>query len=466
MLDFLAYKYQVHHYTKVRVLPGKGALVRLESPQMASQVVAEYQQYYNPKPLRAALELIQENSFTAEGQAAQDGDSREQIGDNSSVGSDECSKRTASYASEEGSTDSVGPQGSGFSWADEMDAHITDLPDDLAELTPEVTSPSLSDAEGAFPNIPPALDYETYYQGEKNGEYGGRGYPTSRHGNSGYQGGFGHRRKGGHQHTCHTEWGESCTDAVLRILQTDEAARKNFATGWEALRIIWNFGPENLDHAVLTCLNTKSPRQQEHILLSFAAIDLSYVHNLSAYLNCLIKEHDTTNQVCLYFLAGLCTCEDCWWVHPVNTRGWIALRDTWNITYKDLDYTVLNFLSKKTIREQDDILSSLADMDLRVIHNLPAYLSSMIQKYDGTPRYNKPGRNRRQSSFGKRDRDYRPRGPDGPASPESVGMHHWGSTAPYYCYSPSHQPVVSPPWYPVPMHLPPPVMCYEGGAEY
>jgi hypothetical protein len=65
----------------------------------------------------------------------------------------------------------------------------------------------------------------------------------------------------------------------------------------------------------------------------------------------------------------------------VNKRGWNALRDNWQVTYRDLDYTVLNFLCKKTIAEQDEILVALASLDLRGIHNLSAYLSSMIQKH-------------------------------------------------------------------------------------
>ena len=76
--------------------------------------------------------------------------------------------------------------------------------------------------------------------------------------------------------------------------------------GWLALREIWNIAPDMFDEAVLSYLHSKSPSQQEQILLSFAAIDLSTVNKLSAYLNCLIKEHETANQVCLPFLAGLC----------------------------------------------------------------------------------------------------------------------------------------------------------------
>eukprot|EP00668_Euglena_longa_P040507 GGOE01053331.1.p1 GENE.GGOE01053331.1~~GGOE01053331.1.p1 ORF type:complete len:372 (-),score=19.53 GGOE01053331.1:119-1234(-) len=187
--------------------------------------------------------------------------------------------------------------------------------------------------------------------------------------------------KAGHTHY---SWADGCAGAVIELLQRQGSGRMAGSLGWEALHSIWNVGPSNLDSAVLSCLNTKPLRSQEHILLSFAAIDLSNVKNLSAYLNCLVKEHDTTRQVCLYFLAGLCTEEKgCTWVHPVNTRGWDTLRDKWQITFKDLDYTVLNFLCKKTTEEQDNILASLAALDLRSIHNLSAYLSSMIQKHGG-----------------------------------------------------------------------------------
>ena len=245
----------------------------------------------------------------------------------------------------------------------------------------------------------------------------------------------------------------SCTTAVLQILQEGRPTDKNY--GWEALQQIWNVGPWNLDGAVLACLSTKEPIFQEHTLLSFASIDLSNVKNMSAYLNCLLKEHDTSPQVCLYFLAGLCENHNCPWVHPVNTRGWNALRDNWNVTYKEMDYTVLNFLSKKSVDEQDDILASLAAMDLRSINNLSAYLSSMIHKYDSfqsggssTPPHSKGGR--RNGSFNNRQRPRR--SSEGERCQGRNNSHcgsalssSYGDAAPcFYGFTPSNGPVCAP----------------------
>jgi hypothetical protein len=103
----------------------------------------------------------------------------------------------------------------------------------------------------------------------------------------------------------------------------------------------------------------------------------------SAYLNCLIKEHESTPQVCLYFLAGLCTHGDgCRYLHPVGTAGWTSLRTRWGVTYQDFDYAVLNYLSKKPVAQQDEILSLFAEMNLRAVKNRSAYLSSMIERYE------------------------------------------------------------------------------------
>lgn len=275
--------------------------------------------------------------------------------------------------SSQGSLDwcsSVGP----LNWADEVDAEFTDSGDEL------LNSPSLGarqveveHVDYSAPNSPEVScnqDAMKYRKFARKDLSKGKQFAIAPVKNV--------PRRGQLQYS----WADGCAGAVLQLLQEHGPNRSSVNLGWEALQRIWNVGPPNLDHAVLSCLSAKPPRSQEHILLSFAAIDLSNVKNLSAYLNCLVKEHDTTRQVCLYFLAGLCT-EDkaCTWVHPVNTKGWDSLRDSWQITYKDLDYTVLNFLCKKNTEEQDNILTSLAGMDLRGIHNLSAYLSSMIQKH-------------------------------------------------------------------------------------
>lgn len=97
---------------------------------------------------------------------------------------------------------------------------------------------------------------------------------------------------------------------------------------------------------------------------------------------------------------------------------WDALRDKWQITYKDLDYTVLNFLCKKTTEEQDNILASLAALDLRGIHNLSAYLSSMIQKHGGNHSPSSRKGDVRRTYTGRHGHVYRALSPD--LSPELV----------------------------------------------
>lgn len=46
------------------------------------------------------------------------------------------------------------------------------------------------------------------------------------------------------------------------------------AAGWGALHQLWGIGPADFDAAVLLYLYTKSPEQQEQILLTFAAIGI------------------------------------------------------------------------------------------------------------------------------------------------------------------------------------------------
>eukprot|EP00667_Euglena_gracilis_P010543 EG_transcript_10741 len=301
---------------------------------------------------------------------------------------------------------SVGP----LNWADEVDAALTDSGD-------ETPTPTKSTQESVLqrPNAVKKEQCGKNHQVLKTGHY---------------------------------SWADGCAGAVIELLQQG-SRRVSGNLGWEALRGIWKLGPNNLDSAVLSCLSMKPLRSQEHILLSFAAIDLSNVKNLSAYLNCLVKEHDTTRQVCLYFLAGLCTEEKgCTWVHPVNTRGWDALRDKWQITYKDLDYTVLNFLCKKTTEEQDNILASLAALDLRGIHNLSAYLSSMIQKHGGNHSPSSRKGDVRRTYTGRHGHVYRALSPD--LSPELVPQQEptlnpevaMGISPPYFSLPYMHHPCI------------------------
>eukprot|EP00668_Euglena_longa_P005717 GGOE01006748.1.p1 GENE.GGOE01006748.1~~GGOE01006748.1.p1 ORF type:complete len:491 (-),score=85.80 GGOE01006748.1:658-2103(-) len=176
--------------------------------------------------------------------------------------------------------------------------------------------------------------------------------------------------------------GEGCSRQVLEIVRNNILSRKAISAGWEALEKVWDIRKEDLDDAVLMYLGTKTPRQQEHILLTFAANNLTNVINLSAYLNCVIKEHEATSQVCIHFYAGVCTSHQCEYVHPIGTRGWDFLEQVWGITYKDFDYAVLNYLSKKPMAQQDSILLTFAGMNLKTVNNLSAYLSSVVQKFE------------------------------------------------------------------------------------
>jgi len=172
------------------------------------------------------------------------------------------------------------------------------------------------------------------------------------------------------------------TDLVQRIVQSCPQLRAVFQTGWEALWQVWGIGWESFDEAVLQYLQSKTAQQQEQIILKFASTELSTVQNLSAYLNSLIREHDQTPQVCIYFLAGCCAKPECSYVHPCGTEGWDTLEERWGITFKQLDYNVLNYLAKKPLHQQDTILLSFASMDLTKVKNLSAYLSTVVLKFE------------------------------------------------------------------------------------
>eukprot|EP00906_Rhabdomonas_costata_P023149 RCo033327 len=93
---------------------------------------------------------------------------------------------------------------------------------------------------------------------------------------------------------------------VLGVLANDSEARANFTAGWAALREIWNIVPSDMDAAVLAELALKPALAQDELLLGFAAVDLSEIRNLSAYLTSVMKEHEAYPHVCLRSLVGLC----------------------------------------------------------------------------------------------------------------------------------------------------------------
>eukprot|EP00667_Euglena_gracilis_P002611 EG_transcript_2613 len=175
---------------------------------------------------------------------------------------------------------------------------------------------------------------------------------------------------------------KNCSHQVLHFLKENPALRSKFAAGWGALHQLWGIGPADFDAAVLLYLYTKSPEQQEQILLTFAAIGITSLQNLSAYLGCLIREHEATSQVCMNFLADVCDNSKCLYVHPMGTPGWNLLSEKWGYTYKDFDYPVLNYLAKKPFDQQEAILANYAALSLGDVKNLSAFLSSVIHKME------------------------------------------------------------------------------------
>eukprot|EP01010_Urceolus_cornutus_P001659 NODE_221_length_1981_cov_311.202381_g176_i0.p1 GENE.NODE_221_length_1981_cov_311.202381_g176_i0~~NODE_221_length_1981_cov_311.202381_g176_i0.p1 ORF type:complete len:462 (-),score=105.97 NODE_221_length_1981_cov_311.202381_g176_i0:548-1933(-) len=349
MLDFLAYKYHSHHYFKVHILPGQGPLVRFASPEDAEAVLREYRAYYNPQSVKAIIASVQD-----------------------------CCKQT------DGSLRIVEECGGSLSSAPESDESKSETSAGEGDSKWLARRPIPADSKKLSIDVPhwplPEMSAEDNAPLMRSNSEESVDTPLSVNVLS-----PANQVKGQPKKTIFTEsWADTCTERVLRVLQANTEARKASSCGWKALREIWKLGSEELDAHVLSYLNNKAIEQREQILLSFAAIDLSGVKNLSAYLNCLIKEHETTNQVCFHFLAGLCgsTDEVCKYVHPVRTKGWIALNERWNVSYKDLDYAVLNYLCKKPVEQQNEILLLLADMNLRTVKNLSAYLSSLIQKHE------------------------------------------------------------------------------------
>lgn len=132
--------------------------------------------------------------------------------------------KCGSFSSEDHSS-SVGH---GFSWADEMEAHLSELSEDISaeEHTSEGTSPPYYFEERSAK----ALRKVRATTGRKDTD--GSAHPRQMPGGRSQAGA--HRR--GNSHNCHAETGESCTDAVLRVLKLNQAAVMQCNAGWEALR--------------------------------------------------------------------------------------------------------------------------------------------------------------------------------------------------------------------------------------
>jgi len=170
------------------------------------------------------------------------------------------------------------------------------------------------------------------------------------------------------------------SEQVLQFVRDHPDLTQHSLAGWEALRHVCGFHRSDLDGAVLWALGAKKPFEQEQIMLTFAALGLAAIKNPSGYLISIMTEHDSTRPVCMRFLCGLCGHPACRYLHPVDTPGWQDLKERWGLTYKDFDYAVLNYLAKKSQEEQDTILADFARMDLTVVYNHSAYLSSLIHK--------------------------------------------------------------------------------------
>eukprot|EP00667_Euglena_gracilis_P004571 EG_transcript_4595 len=366
MLNFIAERYCQHQYFRHYSLVGYGSLVRCPTVDDAAAILEQYQKYGNPQSLREYIErsVAKKNwahsnppskfgAWATVGNAVEEDEgwkasSQAKPGKQPKPAAKEAetpppveaptstpaptlapapkdTKRTEEWLTQQVATRSV------QQWvAKELEARIAK---DLATRGMPVNITPVSRPSG---------DRDAS-KGDKNGDPSGR---------------------------------------VLEVLRDNVLAKKAISAGWEALDKVWGIQKEDLDDAVLMYLSTKTPRQQEHILLTFAANNLTNVVNLSAYLNCVIKEQEATSQVCIHFYAGVCGVEACEYVHPINTRGWDLLEQAWGITYQDFDYAVLNYLSKKPMAQQDSILLTFAGMNLKTVNNLSAYLSSVVQKFE------------------------------------------------------------------------------------
>jgi hypothetical protein len=171
---------------------------------------------------------------------------------------------------------------------------------------------------------------------------------------------------------------------VQRILRESPVERAGLVAGWRALRLIWGITPSEFDQVALTELRSKPPNTQERTLLAMASIDLSSVHNLSAFLYSLMREYERNTQICIHFLAGVCADSvlNCGYVHPTGTAGWNRLLVQWNKSYKDFDYAVLSYLSKLTPHARDQILMEFSSTNLSTVKNLSAALSQMIRRVE------------------------------------------------------------------------------------
>eukprot|EP00668_Euglena_longa_P041721 GGOE01054943.1.p1 GENE.GGOE01054943.1~~GGOE01054943.1.p1 ORF type:complete len:594 (+),score=101.98 GGOE01054943.1:26-1807(+) len=170
------------------------------------------------------------------------------------------------------------------------------------------------------------------------------------------------------------------SDKLLQLLRQQPLLGQQLSAGWEAVRLLLGVRPELLDADVLNALHRMPPNQREQILLSLAAIGFHGSSDPSHCLRCIMQDHTTVAQVCLYFLVDQCLNPDCPFVHPHRTPGWDLLAEKWSKSFRDFDYPVLSYLAKKAPEQQEAILLQLAEGPLDSVQNLSAYLSVLIFK--------------------------------------------------------------------------------------
>ena len=82
----------------------------------------------------------------------------------------------------------------------------------------------------------------------------------------------------------------------------------------------------------------------------------------------LQKRYRVGQWTCVYFLLGTCECSfndgPCIQMHPTGTAGWALLEQQRGLTYKDFDYSALNFLASRAPVDRERILQTVAHHQL------------------------------------------------------------------------------------------------------
>eukprot|EP00667_Euglena_gracilis_P004233 EG_transcript_4250 len=147
------------------------------------------------------------------------------------------------------------------------------------------------------------------------------------------------------------------TAAVLRLLRLGQAAPSP-AIGWDALHRLWGLSPAHFAPAALSALGSRSALDQEHILLSMAAMDLRRAPDHSRLLTAAMN-NTTPRPVCWRHLAGLCqNLTACCFQHPMFVPAWDQLCQH-GVTYAHIEYAVLNFLLLQAPAVQQRVLTEL-----------------------------------------------------------------------------------------------------------